>query len=653
MPGSPAFPEWLEADGRGGFASGTTRLFRTRRYHALLLVATDPPAGRFVLVNGIEAWVETPSGRVPISAQAYGPDVPFLDGAGRVAEFEADPWPRWTFRLPGGGALEQEIFVSRARGTTALGWQARGGGGGATLAVRLLLSGRDAHALHHENRAFSFDPHRGGVRTVYRPYPGVPAIAVDATGEYTHDPVWYRNFLYAEERERGLDFLEDLASPGVFHFDLAAGPAVLLLSDDPDAPLPDSAVALREEWAALRDAESRRRGSFRSRLDRAADDYVVRRRDGRTIIAGYPWFLDWGRDTFISLRGLCLATGRLAEAGAILATWAGMVSEGMLPNRFPDTGRAPEYNSVDAALWFAVAVHDYLAACERGRRRVPAEERSALEGGIDAVLAGYSSGTRHGIRADADGLLTAGEPGIQLTWMDAKVGGRVVTPRMGKPVEVQALWINALRIGGSRPGRWRALAERALSTFSERFWNEESGCLFDVVDADGRPGNTDASVRPNQIFAVGGLPFPLLEGDRARRVVRIVESRLVTPAGVRSLCPNDPAYVGRYEDGVESRDGAYHQGTVWPWLLGAFAHAFVRTAADPEAARREARERFLVPLLERPAAGLGHLPEIADGDPPHAPRGCPFQAWSVGEALRLDQEILAAGRREDRGRSVR
>ena len=511
--------------------------------------------------------------------------------------------------------------------------------------MRLLLSGRDYHALHHENPAFRFDAERLGVRTIFRPYPGVPAVVADTNGEYRHEPLWYRNFVYDEERERGLDFSEDLASPGVFRFDLVAGPAVLLLSSGAEAARPESPHAVAELWRDLKGSETRRRSAFRSPLERSGDDYVVARGSGKTIVAGYPWFTDWGRDTFISMRGLCLATGRLTDAGGILGTWTDAVSEGMLPNRFPDGDDEPEYNSVDASLWFVVAVHDYLAACERVRRRVPAEERTRLEAAIDQVLEGYAAGTRYGIRADGDGLLAAGVDGVQLTWMDAKVGGRVVTPRIGKPVEVQALWVNALRIGGSRPARWRSLAERATESFGKRFWNEKARCLYDVVDDRHVPGAVDASVRPNQIFAVGGLPFALLEGERARAVVRCVEERLWTPAGPRSLDPDDPEYVGVYAGGPESRDRAYHQGTVWPYLAGAFLEARVRVAADPVRERRHARKRFFQPLLERPNPGLGHLPEIADGDVPHRARGCPFQAWSVGEALRLHLDVLAEGRR--------
>jgi predicted glycogen debranching enzyme len=315
----------------------------------------------------------------------------------------------------------------------------------------------------------------------------------------------------------------------------------------------------------------------------------------------------------------------------------------MLPNRFRESGDEPEFNSVDASLWYVVAVHDYLNACASAKRRLASEETDRLHGAVEAILEGYAAGTRFGIRADADGLLAAGEPGLtNLTWMDARVGERVVTPRVGKPVEVQALWLNALTLAGRVSGARRELLERGLESFRARFWNEAAGGLFDVVDVDHRPGENDATLRPNQILAVGGLPLTLLEPERARRVVDLVETRLWTPLGPRSLDPLDPAYRGRYEGSVEERDGSYHQGTVWPWLAGAFVEAWVRVRAGTSAARREARRRFLDPLLARlDEAGLGHLPEIADGDAPHRARGCPFQAWSVGEALRLDRVVLS------------
>jgi predicted glycogen debranching enzyme len=368
----------------------------------------------------------------------------------------------------------------------------------------------------------------------------------------------------------------------------------------------------------------------------------VERGHGKTIIAGYPWFTDWGRDTFIAMRGLCLATGRLDDARDILLQWAGMVSAGMLPNRFPDAGESPEYNSVDASLWFIVAVHDFFEAGKSRGWHVTSADRAALRTAVDAILDGYMRGTRYGIRCDADGLLAAGEPGVQLTWMDAMTGNRVVTARIGKPVEVQALWLTALRIGSAFSEHRLATLRTGSRAFRARFWNEVGGYLYDVVDVNHHAGAVDASFRPDQILAVGGLPFPLLTGARARRMVDAVEARLLTPMGLRSLAPDDPAYVPHYQGSVRERDAAYHQGTAWPWLIGPFAEAWVRVRGGTKAAKREARERFLAPLLEHvDDAGLGHISEIADGDPPFTPRGCPFQAWSVGEALRLDLAVLA------------
>ncbi len=637
--------EWLEVDGLGGFASGTVAGIRTRRYHGLLLTAATPPTGRVLLVNGFDAWVETPAGSFALSSQAYPPDVTHPDGARRIEAFEAEPWPRWRFRLEDGTEIEQEIFVRNGASVTVLSWRLRSRKRDVRLSVRPLLSGRDYHALHHQNPHFRFEPETHDGRLVWRPYPGLPGIVVLSNGEYAHQPDWYRNFLYEEERARGLDFTEDLASPGIFRWDLSTSEAVLILAAEgqESATLPQGASA-EACVKSLRDAETRRR-RFASRLHRAADAYLVRRGTGKTIVAGYPWFTDWGRDTFIALRGLCLATGRFAEAQQILLEWAGAVSEGMLPNRFPDRGDAPEFNSVDASLWYVAAVHDFLRVMEAEERKVPARNRKTLQEATEAILTGYSRGTRYGIRLDDDGLLAAGEPGVQLTWMDAKVGDWVVTPRIGKPVEVEALWLNALWVGSQFSEPWKRLFGRGSQAFRSRFWNEAGGYLYDVVDPNHHPGTADPAFRPNQIFAVGGLPIALLEGDRARRVVEAVEARLWTPLGLRSLASGEPGYTPRYEGGVRQRDGSYHQGTVWPWLIGPFVEAWVRVRGGTGQAKREARANFLDPMLRHlDEAGLGHISEIADGDPPHTPRGCPFQAWSVGEALRLAEVVLAEDR---------
>jgi predicted glycogen debranching enzyme len=602
--------EWLEPDGSGGFASGTPAGYRTRRYHALLLTNAGE---RFVLVNGVEAWIDVAGATFPLSTQRYAPGVTHPRGIDHLVTFTTDPWPRWTFALPDGTAVVHELAVT-AHGTICA-WRRIAGGGPATLHLRPLLSGRSYHALMRENGAFGFHATTRDGNAAWQPYQGVPAVSILSTGDYAHAPDWYRNFLYEEEAARGLDCIEDLAAPGIFTFDLGERDAAIVLRAGSDID-GDARTIAAEAFA-----RERKRRSLVSRSERAADAYIVQSGARRTIIAGYPWFTDWGRDTFISMRGLLLARGRADVASLILLDWSQHVSEGMLPNRFPDGTDEPQYNAVDASLWFVVAAHETMAITGHS---------PALAEAVDAIVDGYARGTRFGIRMDGDGLLACGEPGVQLTWMDARVNGRVITPRIGKPVEVQALWINALRLAGRE-----ADAARATAAFRQRFVSEAAGTLFDVVDADHVAGRLDASVRPNQLFAVGGLPYALIEGDRARAVVDQAEATLFTPAGLRSLAPSDPAYCGRYEGDPEKRDGAYHQGTVWPWLMGAFVQAWLRTRGDDADAKAQARERFVTPLEARVgAAGIDHLFEIADGDAPHTPRGCPFQAWSLGELIR-------------------
>jgi len=622
--------EWLEADAHGGFASGTAGTLRTRRYQALLLTATQPPAGRVVLVNGVEAWLDIDGERFALTMQRYAPDVLYPDMSASLVSFDTSPWPTWRYS----SGIVAEVFVAKESGETVLRWrlEAASNVATATLHVRPLLSGRDYHALHRENRAFCFDASVDGERVHWRPYADLPAIGATANGVYEHAPDWYRNFCYVRERERGLDFIEDLASPGVFTFDLVRGEAVLILHADTGEGPPLAAKALADA-SRLAARESERRAAFGSRLARSADAYIVNRKSGRTVIAGFPWFTDWGRDTFISMRGLLIAGGRHQDAEAILLEWTDTLSEGMLPNRFPDTGGSPEYNSVDASLWFVVAVHDYLAT-----GHALAATASRLQRAVDAILDGYARGTRFDIAADDDGLLRAGVPGVQLTWMDAKAGDWVVTPRIGKPVEVQALWINALSIASAWNPQWKALSDRARQSFAARFIDPDTHALYDVVDADHEAGKLDRSIRPNQIFALGGLPFALVDGNVARAVLDQVEAHLLTPLGLRTLAPSDAAYRPTYAGGVMERDGAYHQGTVWPWLMGPFVEAWLRVHGAAGV-----RERFLAPLYAHlDHFGIDHISEVADGDAPHTPGGTPFQAWSLAELLRIEKLLGGA-----------
>jgi predicted glycogen debranching enzyme len=645
--------EWIEADGLGGFASGTVSGVRTRRYHALLLTATTPPAARMVLVNGFDAWVETLRGTFAISSQRYGPDVIHPDGATRIESFEYEPWPRWRYKIDNDLFVEQELFIPKGESAVFISWRVVGGIGDAgepgsptpatadiTLKVRPFLSGRDFHSTHHENGAFRFHAEQNGEGVTFRSYDAVPAVMAHSNGRYGHEPAWYRNFLYSEEQARGLDAAEDLASPGVFEFSLSHKPAVLMLAAEGHATTHIESIEAR--YLQVRTIEQARRKYFSGPLERAADAYLVKRGQKKTLIAGYPWFGDWGRDTFIAIRGLCIATGHLEDARDILLAWAGVVSQSMLPNRFPDSGEQPEFNSVDASLWYIIAVNDYLVAAKKQRLVTDDCHTKKLRAAVEAILAGFSEGTRFGIRADRDGLLSAGEHGQQLTWMDARVDDREITPRIGKPVEIQALWLNALAIGAKFSARWQSLFDKGGAAFEEKFWNEHAGCLADVVDCDHRPGTVDLTFRPNQIFAVGGLPLQLLSLEKARRVVGAVEMLLLTPVGLRSLAPGEPGYAPHYQGGSRERDAIYHQGTVWPWLIGAFVEAWVRVRGSTSEAKAEARAKFLPPIYQHlNEAGLGHISEICDAEPPHTPRGCPFQAWSLGELLRLERAVLA------------
>jgi predicted glycogen debranching enzyme len=633
-------PEWLEADGFGGFASGTVSGIRTRRYHALLLTATLPPAGRMVLVNGFDAEIETADGATAaLSTQRYAPGVDNPDGATRLVGFTVDPWPQWTYVFEGGTVI-QEIFVPHNTTSVVLRWRWESAGAPPPrLTVRPFFSGRDFHSLHHENKAFRFEPETTSEGERWHFYDGLPPVLARSNGTYHHEASWYRNFLYDEEAARGLDSTEDLAAPGRYEFNLADGPAVLIFAANGLIEAVSTPPTPLELAIQLADAERKRRAAFPTSRHRAADAYLVGRGSGQTIIAGYPWFGDWGRDTFISMRGLCLATGRLREAREILTAWAGLVSHGMLPNCFPDHGEEPQYNSVDASLWYVIVVHEFLELA-KAQPDFDTQE-TVLLSAVDAILTGYSVGTRYGIRADTDGLLACGEPGVQLTWMDAKIGSWVVTPRIGKPVEVQCLWLTALGLTARHDPIWQETFENGCASFDERFWNEELGCLYDVIDVDHQPGKVDASIRPNQIFAVGGLPLALLEGNGAELVVRMVEKHLWTPMGPRSLAPGEKDYAPHYVGGPAQRDAVYHQGTVWPWLAGPFIEAWVRVHGETPEVRAKARELFLEPrLASLDLAGLHHVPEIADAAPPYTARGCPFQAWSLGEILRLESDVL-------------
>jgi predicted glycogen debranching enzyme len=628
--------EWLETNGRGGFAFGTVAGMRTRRYHGLLMVATRPPGGRMLLLSSLEEAVMIGQNRWDLGCNHY-PGVVHPAGHELLAGFELELFPTWTYRL-GSARLTRSICTPHGEDAVILTYTATGlPPDGASLELHPLLAYRDYHSLQRQNDAVSGSAVQGDGWIRFCPYDGCPPLYLCAGGfEYQTTGYWYHAFEYDIERERGLDSIEDLYNPGLLRLTLRPGePLVLVAAAGPmgqarAAKLVEAEVSRR----AARRAPVAEYGPVAGRLALAADQFIVGRGEGgETVIAGYPWFEDWGRDTMISLPGLTLTTGRFDTARRILATFAGAVNQGMLPNRFPDWATTPEYNTVDATLWFFTAAWRCLEATSD-----LTFVRKELLPVFRDIIDWHRKGTRYGIRVEAVGLLHAGEPGTQLTWMDAKVGDWVVTPRTGKPVEIQALWYNALRITEAlcqqtrqtaRAREYGAWADQAWASFQREFWYEAGGYLCDVVDGEQR----DTSLRPNQLFALS-LPFPLLESDRAHRVLAAVEAQLLTPMGLRTLAPSDPQYVGRYEGDVWRRDSAYHQGTVWPWLIGPYVDAVLRVRGTTPAVKAAIRAQ-LAPLVQHlREAGLGSISEIADADPPHRPNGCPAQAWSVAELLR-------------------
>jgi predicted glycogen debranching enzyme len=496
-----------------------------------------------------------------------------------------------------------------------------------------LFACRDYHALTHANNVLN--PYAEQVApNCYRlnPYPGFPSIFLYAGGaSLMPHPDWYYAFHYPAETERGLDDTEDLWTPGTLVCTLQRGQSVVIvvslerLEQIPAGPPEEQEVPPPFCEHPLASA-----------LWCAAEQFVIRRPQGISIIAGYPWFTDWGRDTMISLRGILLLRRRYEEAREVLSLFAKYLRDGLIPNRFPDTGEEPEYNTADATLWFA-----WMADCYRQETRDEPFFREEIYPRLRECLQAYREGTRFGIRIDwDDGILRVGEPGWQVTWMDAKVGDWVVTPREGKPVEIAALWLQFLEVLHAAARRYadvttaqeaENLLRRAREAFLREFWLPQLQCLADVVDDRGRQ---DPRLRPNQLIALA-IPQPPVPRDMAKRILHTVERHLLTPYGLRTLAPFDPEYRGRYEGDVVARDGAYHQGTVWTWLLGAYADALIFATGRTPATL--SRVRSLLKPFEKHLrnAGLGTVSEIFDGDPPHHPRGCIAQAWSVAELLRI------------------
>jgi predicted glycogen debranching enzyme len=639
---SAASREWLVTNGIGGYASGTIAGILTRRYHGLLVAALQPPLGRTLLVSKLDEVVEYGEATYPLYSNHWADGTVNPLGFQNIESFKLDGTvPTWKFAL-GDALLVKRVWMQQGSNTTYVKYRLQRATQPLKLTLKVLVNYRDHHS---DTQAQSWLANRQEmlVEPVTHGLSITPPNAAPfyllTQGNIEPDYEWYYDFKLSVEQYRGLRDREDHLHVATLTFTLNPGEAcTVVASTEPQVDL-DGANALKARHlyaqkllAAWEGTRTKKAPAWINHLVLAADQFIVNRASpaepaGKTILAGYPWFSDWGRDTMISLSGLTLATGRPEVARSILRTFAQYVSEGMIPNRFPDAGEVPEYNTVDATLWYFEAIRQYYAATDDD------DLLCDLFPVLSDIIDWHCRGTRYQIRLDSsDGLLYAGESGVQLTWMDAKVQDWVVTPRIGKPVEINALWYNALRTMarfarrvGKPHQEYEAIADRTLAKF-HRFWNAETGYCYDVLDT---PQGHDGALRPNQIFAVS-LPESPLSPAQQRSVVDICGRMLATSYGMRSLAPDQPQYRGYYAGDQWHRDGAYHQGTVWGWLVGPFVMAHLRVYSNPALA-----QEWLEPMAHHlKAHGLGSFSEIFDGNAPFLPRGCIAQAWSVAEVLR-------------------
>jgi len=682
--------EWLLTNGLGGFASSSVIGCNTRRYHGLLCAATMPPVGRVMILSrlGEVLYLDGKTDKpLEFSSNQFGlwPGTFHPRGDQYLRHFELGEIARWTYDIEGVRVVK-ELLLCWQKNTVAVRYTLDGGGGAPGVQERQMrlelmpFTGlRDFHSLRRAGGHFEFHARERGVRVVDW---GLSLNVAADSGAFVVQPDWWYGHTYPIEAERGQDCTEDLFTPGRFVVE-STGPGrtlaiTLWLSNEeiepgdwdaelrrlvgrrvavpaPVDPSQAKAGATVPKLAAPKPAPAHSTDSTGStsspqassprassgqaqkgvatatlaRLFRAADDFLVCRKspdgsDGTSVVAGYPWFADWGRDTFISLPGLMLVTGRFEQARQVLGVFGNYVSEGMIPNRFDDYNNEPSYNTVDASLWYIHAAFEYL----RLSKDKAGFEQKMLPA-CRQIIDGYKAGTRYHIKMEDDCLITQGDSSTQLTWMDAKMGGHAFTPRQGKAVEINALWYHVLMLMGQTE-----LAGKVADSFRKAFWISPSRGLYDVVEGDRK----DAAVRPNQIFAASLPNSPLTEAQQAA-VVDIVRRELLTPMGLRTLSSSDPGYKGRYGGPQSERDAAYHNGTVWAWPIGAFLSAYLRVNKRSPQAIDQAR-LWLKPLVDHMEQNcIGQIAEIFEGDEPHRPVGCPAQAWSVAEVLRLAAEL--------------
>jgi predicted glycogen debranching enzyme len=628
--------EYLETNGLGGWSGSSITGAHTRRYHGLFVAAINPPTDRIVLLSKLDETIIAGDNRFELSCNVYDGDVIHPDGKRYLESFTKDFFPEWIYNA-GGVQLKKTICMIHGENTVIIKYEVLKADSSFILELLPLMAARGYHELGHTSPRMHWDVdfnngifhnQPDGVNNVYISVPG---------STYQQTPRWFNNFKYNVEQYRGLDYTEDLFNHGIFSVQLNEGDELHSIISTENSEGRNAKDLFKKELkrrnALLKDQPE---DETLQQLILAADQFIVKRsEDLKTVIAGYHWFTDWGRDTMISLPGLTLSTGRFDDAKKILSAFAQSVSMGMLPNRFQEK-EPPEYNNVDGTLWYFIALYKYLQAS--GDKKFVLNEILPV---LKEIIEWHFKGTRYNIHVDDDGLLYSGEVGQQLTWMDARIGTWVVTPRMGKPVEIQALWYNVLKIFAKllRLNKQKKDAEavegsatKAKQSFDKLFWFDGGNYLYDVIDETGRP---DSTLRPNQLFAIS-LPFALIEGEKAEAVLKIVEEKLYTPVGLRSLPADDVHYIPHYGGDQWHRDSSYHEGTVWSWLLGAYVDAIMKlNAKSGKLKAKKIIDDFKYHLNE---ACIGQVSEIFDAEAPHHPRGCVTQAWGVAELLRVMKE---------------
>ena len=652
--------EWLETNGLGGWSGSSIIGAHTRRYHGLLVAAIVPPADRMILLSKLDETIVSGDQRMELGVNLYHDDTIHPAGHQYLAGFRKDVFPQWEFNA-NGILLKKTIAMIHGENTVVILYDVAKAENTFTLELLPLMAAKGYHSLTHESSQMHWNAHFNN--GIFHNQPdGKTNVFIQVPGSsYRHEPKWFNNFKYRVDQYRGQEFLEDLFNHGTFTVRLSQGDTlgVIISTENPEGRDAHDLFS-RENMRRKLLISNQPENDIIKQLVLAADQFIVKRTiptdpsrdnvsntgESRTIIAGYHWFTDWARDTMISLPGLCLSTGRFEDAKNIINAFAKNVSMGMLPNRFLEKGEQPEYNNVDGTIWYFIAVYKYLQAT--GDKDFILNEILPV---LKDIIDWHFKGTRYNIKVDADGLLFAGERGQQLTWMDARIGDWVVTPRMGKPVEVQALWYNALRIFSELlnlndqahdAATVKVNAEKVKENFNRQFWFEKGDFLYDIIDENGHP---DPTLRPNQLFAIS-LPFALIEGEKAEAILQVVEEKLYTPVGLRSLPGDDKYYVPAYGGDQWHRDSSYHQGTVWSWLLGPYVDALIKvqgTRGKEQA--KKIIENFRYHLDE---GCIGSVSEIFDADPPHHPRGCVAQAWGVAEMLRVIEDYQLYGNRNEK-----